>query len=63
MPIQHLLKAFIPALILTAPSAGLAQPPDVIREYLKPIISKIAADPNVGGWTWETNGHGGYLLR
>jgi len=30
---------------------------------LKPIVAKIAADPNVGSWEWEHNRNGGYLLR
>ncbi|SKB09350.1 hypothetical protein SAMN02745166_05135 [Prosthecobacter debontii] len=45
------------------PSIGLAQQVSGITDYLKPIVSKIAADPNAGGWTWETNGNGGYVLR
>lgn len=54
-------------IILTAllawQSICFAQHASGIAQYLKPIVSKIAADPNVGGWTWETNGNGGYLLR
>lgn len=42
---------------------GLAQQAVAINDFLKPIVSKIAADPNAGGWTWEMNGNGGYLLR
>ena len=50
-------------MLLAWPLNGTAQQVSVINDYLKPIISKIAADPNAGGWTWETNGYGGYLLR
>lgn len=34
-----------------------------IDAVLRPLISDIAADPNAGGWTWNTNFNGGYLLR
>ena len=51
------------ALLFACPLIGSAQKVTAIADYLKPIVSKIAADPNVGGWTWETNGNGGYLLR
>jgi len=40
-----------------------AQQDSAIADYLKPILSRIAVDPNAGGWTWEINGNGGYLLR
>jgi hypothetical protein len=40
-----------------------AQQVVVISDYLRPIVSKIAADPNAGGWAWETNGSGGYVMR
>lgn len=49
--------------LLALPSIGTAQQISEITDYLKPIVSRIAADPNAGGWTWETNGNGGYLLR
>ena len=51
------------AALLALPSFCSAQQVSAITDYLKPIVSKIAADPNAGGWTWETNGNGGYLLR
>lgn len=34
-----------------------------INDYLKPIVSEIFKSPNVGGWNWQTNGNGGYLIR
>jgi hypothetical protein len=49
--------------LLALPSVCSAQQVSAITDYLKPIVSKIAADPNAGGWIWETNGNGGYLLR
>ncbi len=51
------------ALLLIGSSPSLAQQAVAINDFLKPIVSKIAADPNVGGWTWEINRNGGYLLR
>lgn len=51
------------ALLLAFPTIATAQQVAAITDYLKPIVSKIAADPNAGGWAWETNGNGGYLLR
>lgn len=51
------------ALLIACPSICAAQQVTAITDYLKPIVSKIAADPNAGGWAWETNGNGGYLLR
>jgi hypothetical protein len=40
-----------------------AQQVTAISDYLRPIVSKIAAEPNAGGWTWETSGNGGYVMR
>ena len=51
------------AALLAWPLTGSAQQVSAITDYLKPIVSKIASDPNAGGWTWETNRNGGYLLR
>jgi hypothetical protein len=51
------------AALLAWPLIGSAKQVSAITDYLKPIVSKIASDPNAGGWTWETNGNGGYLLR
>jgi len=51
------------AALLAWPLTGSAKQVSAITDYLKPIVSKIASDPNAGGWTWETNGNGGYLLR
>ena len=52
------------ALLLACPSVGLAQRAAEIDDFLKPIVTRIAADPdNVGGWEWKTNRNGGYLLR
>ena len=44
-------------------SVASAQRDKAILELLKPIVAEIAASPNVGGWTWEINGNGGYLLK
>ena len=44
-------------------STSLAERVAEIDDHLRPIVSSIAADPNAGGWTWETNRNGGYLLR
>lgn len=44
-------------------SVAKGQQEKAIVELLRPIVSEIAASPNVGGWTWETNGNGGYLIR
>lgn len=51
------------AALLAWPLTGSAKQVSAITDYLKPIVSKIASDPNAGGWTWGTNGNGGYLLR
>jgi len=40
-----------------------AQQERAVLEFLAPIVTKIADDPNIGGWDWETNRNGGYLLR
>lgn len=34
-----------------------------IDDFLKPIVSKIAKDPDLERWTWKDNRNGGYLLR
>jgi hypothetical protein len=44
-------------------STVFAQQNKAIIRLLKPIVAEIAASPNVGGWTWETNGNGGFLIR
>lgn len=51
------------AALLAWPLTGSAQQVSAITDYLKPIVSKIASDPNAGGWTWEINRNGGYLVR
>lgn len=51
------------ALALAYPCVSFADQNAAIDNYIKPIIASIANDPNVGGWTWETHGNGGYLLR
>jgi hypothetical protein len=51
------------AALLAWPSFTSAQQVSAITDFLKPIVSKIASDPNSGGWTWETNRNGGYLVR
>jgi len=51
------------AVVSAFPLIGFADQDAAINSYLKPIISSIANDSNLGGWTWETNGNGGYLLR
>lgn len=58
---KNLIAAY--ALLVVCPCLSLAQQVVAINDYLKPIVSEIAAYPNSGGWTWETRGHGGYLLR
>lgn len=45
------------------PLIGFANQDAAINSYLQPIISNIANDPNAGGWAWEANSNGGYLLR
>lgn len=50
-------------LLLSCPSMTLAMQDAVLIDYLRPIVSKIADDPNAGGWIWENNGNGGYMLR
>jgi len=40
-----------------------AQRDAAIDHFLVPILTASAADPNVEGWTWTTNGNGGYLVR
>ncbi len=42
---------------------GSAQQVSAINDYLKPIVTEIASSPNAGGWKWETNRNGGYLVR
>jgi len=49
--------------LLACCQISLAKRDPAIDDFLNPIIHKIAADPNGGGWTWETNRNGGYLLR
>jgi hypothetical protein len=39
-----------------------AQRNAAIDDFLTPILTASAADPNVEGWIWETNGNGGYLV-
>jgi len=51
------------ALLLAHPAVGLAQRAAEIDDFLKPIVTRIAADPNVGAWEWRANRNGGYLLR
>lgn len=51
------------AALIAWPSIVSAQQVSAITDLLKPIVSKIASDPNSGGWTWETNLNGGYLVR
>lgn len=58
---KNLIAAY--ALLVACPCLSLAQQVVAINDYLKPIVSEIAADPNSGSWTWEINRNGGYLLR
>lgn len=51
------------ALPLACLSSSLAQHEAAIDEYLRPILTASAADPNVEAWSWKQNLNGGYLLR
>ncbi|MEK7951357.1 hypothetical protein [Luteolibacter soli] len=56
-------RVVVPVLFFACVSVASAQRVAAIDGFLKPIVSKIAAAPNIGGWEWERNWNGGYLLR
>jgi hypothetical protein len=51
------------AALIAWPSISAGQQVSAIIDFLEPIVSKIASDPNSGGWAWEINRNGGYIVR
>ena len=50
-------------LLFVCSSTASAQRQVAVDQFITSIVSKIISDPNVGGWAWDTNRNGGYLLR